>query len=212
MRITRIVPIAFVFLAAPAGMVRADGQVQVSVRADIDLIDAASVVAFSARIGDIEIKARTGWAGMNMDQRQVFVQSHPNCPGAIINKDWGAMTVVERAEILRSQAETRQALLERWDRTTYEEHEAFFQKHPEARRRLETVHGRGWHGGKHGRGKPEARGNEGANDGRRGQGDDKGGVRGQSDAKQDKDGDSDEGKGNGNGHGRGKGKGHKHED
>jgi len=200
-RSTRMVPL-MIALLAPMGVARADGQVQVSVRADIDLIDAASVVAFSARIGDIEVKARTGWAGMSMDQRQQFVQAHPNCPGAIVSKDWVAMTIVERAEVLRGQQETRRALLERWERTTYEEHEAFFQRHPEARRRLEKVHGRGWHGGKHGRGKPEARGNEGVSDDRRGGGDEK----------RDQDGDNDEGKGKDKDHGRGHGKGHKHDD
>ena len=182
-RLMRIVPVVMV-LVAPFGTAVADGQVQVSVRADIDIMDAASVLALSAKIGNVEIKARTGWAGMAVTQRQAFVQAHPTCPPTVVNKDWTAMTVVERGELLRCQPDTRVVLVEQWDRSTDDDRDQFLKKHPEARRRLEKVHGKGWHGGSHGRG----------NDGTR------------SDDGKGKDHDQDEGKGKGKGHGKDKGR------
>ena len=191
-QLTRMVSLAIVLLA-PAVMVRADDQVKVAVRADIDIIDAASVLAFSAKIGNVEIKARTGWAAMTVPQRQVFIEAHPSCPPTVVNKDWTVMTTVERAEILRCHPDTRVVLVDGWERTTDDDREVFFKKHPEARRRLEKVHGRGWHGGSHGRGNDGTRGSESVNDDHRGQGDEG----------KEKEGDRDEGKGKG--HGRGKG-------
>ena len=81
---------------------------------------------------DLQNKARAMWDAMNRKQRDVFLRTHPAMSRRVLFLKWGRLTIVERAQFMRSHEEIHAWLMQRWDGMRPDQRKAFCDRHPRA--------------------------------------------------------------------------------